>query len=213
MPRRWKRLREQYDRLRVETDHIMRGLELPRTVRGFFTRDLHPELSEHYARLKEEIARALDDPRSRPNLAAIDARPTSEQAFVDSVATVAGIDRAEAYASIVAVFEVLRDRLPADECQHLARWLPGKLRRLIQKPKREGVLRIRREEFVDRVSRHLGVDVAQAILRIRAVYAVLERAIAAVAPDEPAHISRRMPHDLRVVLHLPSESAPAQPPP
>lgn len=124
--------------------------------------------------------------------------------FIDAVALAGNLDRAQANDAIEAVLEALRDRLSYRECAHLASWLPTHLRRFVLKSRRHSPTRLTREEFVERVCLHLGVDVAEALRRIRAVYAVLERLVGTYAPAERAHVMGLMPPELRKVLKPPA---------
>ncbi len=170
--------------------------------------------------LRQEIDELLDDPSTFPDLAALDSywsgvtgEPPGEvvhvtyDAFVHGVALAADITRAEADEATEAVLEALRDRLGPKECAHLANRLPEHLRKFMLKSRRRSATHLSREELVERVCLHLDVGVADALKRIRSVYAVLERMVATGAPEEREHLLRVMPPELLKVLKPPALAA------
>ena len=95
--------------------------------------------------------------------------------FVQRVAERAGIDRAEAERTTLAVIQELCDRLTGDEAYDLLSQLPARIKTaMIVAP---SALPLTADEFVDRVARELEVDPDQARQRIRAVFSTLREAV------------------------------------
>ncbi len=124
------------------------------------------------------------------------------QQFIDSVAVAAHLERGEANRTIGAVLRALRVRLTHAEAARLATWMPPPIDRYLDKSPRAAVKHLSREELVDGVRHELDVDVREALRRIRAVYVVLEHAVAGAAPDELDHLRGLMPQDWREVLEV-----------
>jgi len=84
-------------------------------------------------------------------------------------------DRYEAERTLDTVLRTLSDRLTGDEADDLLAQLPSQLQETI--PVTRAAMPMTPQEFVQRVSRQLGVSEAEARERIRAVFAVLRQAV------------------------------------
>jgi uncharacterized protein (DUF2267 family) len=121
--------------------------------------------------------------------------------FIGQVHAACGGDEADAWRATRSVLAALSDRLTPDEACNLAAQLAEPLKGIVYKTPRDGVQKMDREIFVARVSRDLGVDIAEAVKRIRAVYAVLEQA---VSSGGTRHAMAQLPEQLREVMKPPA---------
>jgi uncharacterized protein (DUF2267 family) len=100
-----------------------------------------------------------------------------ERTFIRQVADRLRADGARAEAVTFAVFQELRDRLPAKEVADVAAQLPKGLKRLWQEQEQagRGVAKIHEPEFIGRVrQRAILPDDAEAERGVRAVFAALQ---------------------------------------
>lgn len=117
--------------------------------------------------------------------------------FMRHVQAACGGNEADAERTMRSVLAALSDRLTPDEACNLSAQLPEPMKSIVHKQKRDGVQKMDREIFVARICRDLGVDIQEAMKRIRAVYAVLETA---VSEGEVRHVMAQLPHQLREVM-------------
>jgi uncharacterized protein (DUF2267 family) len=95
--------------------------------------------------------------------------------FVEKVAERAGIERAEAERTSVAVLQALCDRLSGDEAHDLLSELPARLKTaVVVSP---SALPLSVEDFLDVVADDLEIPAEEARQRVRAVFATLREAI------------------------------------
>lgn len=100
-----------------------------------------------------------------------------ERTFIREVACRLGADERRAEGIVFAVFQQLRDRLPAKEAHHVASQMPTGLKRLWQEDQRAtpGVSPVNGQEFVGRVRRQAALpDDAEATRAVQAVFAALQ---------------------------------------
>ncbi len=121
--------------------------------------------------------------------------------FVHHVRDACGVDDATAERTTRSVLAALSDRLTPDEAHKLAAQLPEPLKGIVQRPKSQRVQKMDREIFVSRICNDLGIDVREAVKRIRGVYAILE---AAVSAGETRHVMAQLPEGLREVMKPPA---------
>lgn len=117
--------------------------------------------------------------------------------FIRHVHATCGGSEAEAESTVRSVLAALSDRLTPEEACNLAAQLPRPLKTIVHKERQDGVQKMDREIFVARISRDLGVDIQEALRRIRAVYAVLETA---VSEGGTRHMMAQLPQPLREVM-------------
>jgi uncharacterized protein (DUF2267 family) len=121
--------------------------------------------------------------------------------FVNHVRESIGCSDADAERTTRSVLAALSDRLTPDEARKLGAQLPEPLKGIVHKQKSDRVQKMDREIFVSRICNDLGIDVREAVKRIRGVYAVLE---AAVSRGETEHVMAQIPHGLREVMKPPA---------
>jgi uncharacterized protein (DUF2267 family) len=124
------------------------------------------------------------------------------EAFMHQVMERLRCDEARAESLTFLVFRQLRERLTANEAAHVAAQLSARLRRLWQEgeqPDRE-VERSHAPEFVGRVRQQAGLpDDAEAERAVRAVFAVLQRALGSSTGKEGEawDVLSQLPKDLK----------------
>jgi len=122
--------------------------------------------------------------------------------FIRSVGERLLCDEPRAEAVMLAVFQVLRDRLTPQESADVLAQLPHGLRSLWSDNDRPGraVERIHRDEFVGRVRAFAGLpDEAEAERGVRAVFAVLQHALGSPTGTEGEawDVYSQLPKDLK----------------
>jgi len=121
--------------------------------------------------------------------------------FIHHVRDACGVDDSTAEHTMRSVLAALSDRLTSDEAHKLSAQLPEPLKSIVHRQKSNRVQKMDREIFVSRICNDLGIDVPEAVKRIRAVYAVLE---SAVSPGETRHVMAQLPEGLREVMKPPA---------
>lgn len=155
-----------------------------------------PASRREHDRLAEEIDCVLDagearifEPRRDPARA--------PDPLLAGVTGYADLEAADARETLRIVLAALSDRSTPAEAQDLAAQLAEPWCDVVWKARRDGVQKMDREQFVARVARELDVDVAEAVLRIRAVVAALEDR---VSPGEMRQVLQQLPRDLQEVV-------------
>ncbi|MBD2772658.1 DUF2267 domain-containing protein [Iningainema tapete] len=98
--------------------------------------------------------------------------------FIKHVQSFAQLDsREEAERATRATLEVIRDRIVGDEAKDLASQLPKELGEYLHGREGENGQFFSLQEFVQRVSEKEGVEPTDAVIHIRAVFAVLQDAV------------------------------------
>jgi uncharacterized protein (DUF2267 family) len=96
--------------------------------------------------------------------------------FLGSIEERAGTgDREDAERTAIAVLETLCDRLTGEEADQLLAQLPARLKQTVTVAR--GPMPLSRDEFVQRVSRRLGIQPEEALDRIRSVFATIREAV------------------------------------
>lgn len=98
--------------------------------------------------------------------------------FIKHVQSFAQLNsREEAERATRATLEVIRDRVVGNEAKDLASQLPKELGQYLHGREGENGQFFSMQEFVKRVSEKEGVDLTDAVIHIRSVFAVLQDAV------------------------------------
>ena len=116
------------------------------------------------------------------------------------MAAALGQDAGAAGTTLRVVLAALSDRLTPEEATDLAAQLPQPWKDVVAKPRRDGVQKMDRAQFVGRIARDLSCDLRTAIRSARAVFRALEHH---VSRGEMRDVLAQLPQKLRAVLESP----------
>jgi uncharacterized protein (DUF2267 family) len=115
--------------------------------------------------------------------------------------------REEAESATRATLETLKERVPGDEIQELARQLPQELGNCLQGQQAETEQSFNLQEFIMRVSQKENIEPTTTAIHVRAVFAVLQNA---VNPEKFAKLHTYFSHDYEELFTTaPTSEAPA----
>ncbi|WP_414544609.1 DUF2267 domain-containing protein [Nostoc sp. CCY0012] len=115
--------------------------------------------------------------------------------------------REEAESATRATLETLKERVPGDEIQDLARQLPQELGNYLQGREAENEQSFNLQEFIMRVSQKENIEPTTTAIHVRAVFAVLQNA---VNPEKFAKLHTYFSHDYEELFTTaPTSEAPA----
>jgi uncharacterized protein (DUF2267 family) len=86
--------------------------------------------------------------------------------------------REEAENATRATLATLKELIPGDEAQELAKEIPQELSECLQKQETEASESFRLQEFIERTSQKENIEPTTTAMHVRAVFAVLQNAIA-----------------------------------
>jgi uncharacterized protein (DUF2267 family) len=94
---------------------------------------------------------------SQPGLEVIDSTVQKTHEWLDDIAEIAHLSKADAYKALRAVLQTLRDRLPVDDAAHLAAQLPLLIRGIFFDGWRPAdvPIKLSREAFLDAVGQRI----------------------------------------------------------
>jgi uncharacterized protein (DUF2267 family) len=116
-------------------------------------------------------------------------------AFIEAVATRAGIQSSLAERAVHATLETLGERVSDGVAREVARHLPTQLRPLLEQP--GNAQKFDLDEFLRRVAEREGTNIVSAERHVRAVFAVLRLT---TAPDDFRDILAELPKEFRRLL-------------
>ncbi|MCG6133452.1 MAG: DUF2267 domain-containing protein [Nostoc sp. LLA-1] len=115
--------------------------------------------------------------------------------------------REEAESATRATLETLKERVPGNEIQELARQLPQELGNCLQGREAETEQSFNLQEFIMRVSQKENIEPTTTAIHVRAVFAVLQNA---VNPEKFAKLHTYFSHDYEeLFMTAPTSEAPA----
>src|SRR4051794_39199949 len=134
---------------------------------------------------------------SENNLDVIESSTQKTYEWIASVEEVAHLERRDAYKSLRAVLQTLRDRLPLQDAVHLAAQLPTFLRGLFFEgwEPAKVPLKMSRDEFLAAVAEKIVAD--KFIDPVRITHCVLEVLGSYVAPGESEKVKHCLPKELQ----------------
>ena len=136
---------------------------------------------------------------SEQGLEVIESSTQKTHEWIASIAQAAHLEKRDAYKSLRAVLQTLRDRLPVDDAVHFAAQLPMFLRGLFYEGWEPSKVPIKmsREQFLDAVKEKIVTD--QAIDPLRITQSVLSVVMSYVGVGEMEKIKHCFPKDLQTL--------------